>query len=466
MQDTSKTASQKAKLSAAEIEMALVRWLHSGEVLTSHIESFRKFPVKFHVVRELAGSGSRLFAIEGGVATQVIKSRAAGILFNYLIGLPKKARDYKLTQKKCCDIIESLMACEEHSDTPPKLVGFKSDPEPVQHRLAFDPVDTTLNQLEVAAPYFYSLLSRMGNREAFMARLGSLYDPTADRKQVVWIYGPPDCGKSRLEVLMKKMVGRYLPLNSYALKNPDKYIPVIIGRRLAVVQEAPPDFIRSDEFKALTGDDYHYCNPKYQQPYDAKINTMFFFMSNNAPEIPSDEALKIRLIACKMTAVAATEMIPSHELDRKMEEELPAIVGCALRIYEGYRQTGRIYHDMGVLEEAIDDFESEYDDILNTYFVFDENASILANTFRTTLEENNVRNPKLQHAVITTLRNRYGIKKTRVTNENYSDGSPRRVWKYEGIRVRDDLEKPHVKKEKSENGSVTDLRNYRDLRPN
>lgn len=251
----------------------------------------------------------------------------------------------------------------------PKAVAFKSDPELTMNRLPYDPSPCTDAELPVLAPTFHSMLSRIDtNRTALVQRIGSIFDLKADRKQAVWLYGDADAGKSTFQWLLLKLAGpkpvctlsKDLLQSRFCLQN-------LVGRRIALVPEAGSWFIRQDKFKALTGDRIHPVEPKGKATYSANIESLFFFFSNERPEIINSAEFLNRIIDCHITAVPKHEMLSEIEIQSRLERELPWIIGYCKAEYEKLGQGNRIPVNQETLTSIAEEFQSSEYEFVEKY---------------------------------------------------------------------------------------------------
>jgi hypothetical protein len=283
----------------------------------------------------------------------------------------------------------------------PKCIGFKSDPELVMNRLSFDPKFEF--DYKEFCPTFFKLIenidkkqikidvevaddkqkTKISNSDALCMRIGSIYDLRADRKQAIWCYGEKDSGKSQIAWLVAELAGRANAAQLDGNWDKDGYgKAALIGKRVAVVGEAPSKFLRSDDFKSLTGDSIHMIREKYKGGYSAKINCLFFFSSNEEPKVPHDTALIERIITCHMSPPDAKDRIPEFEMRALLSAELPYIAGYCIERYNSIPVGTRIPCDKTDLLAVIDNYEGEYLDFLDHLFVFQEGAMMDAMDFQ------------------------------------------------------------------------------------
>ena len=262
----------------------------------------------------------------------------------------------------------------------PRSVRFKSEEGMCFHRLPFD-LQTVVEQPHgsMVFPAWQTILDRMTNSEAFAMRVASLFDPNASRRQIVWLSGPANCGKSVvLDAIAQLMGAAYTSLDPSSLGSQFWKAP-LVGKRLAVVNEATVKFLRTPSFKSVTGDDLHLINEKGKAQYTARIECLFFFASNDTPEVPGDDAIVSRIIDCRIAAVPPGDRRRAAEVRGELWKEMPEFLSWAWNVYEKrVGADGVIPADGGTLLEAVDDYEDEAKDFLYRHFVLAPGSHVLA----------------------------------------------------------------------------------------
>lgn len=314
----------------------------------------------------------------------------------------------------------------------PKMVGFKSDPEIVFNRLPNDPEKIeTYEDLKKAAPVFTKLLDQMTNREAFLARIGSLFDIDADRKQAFWIDGIQDSGKSIIqEFIFLVMPGSVISLGNDDFKSPH-WREIAVGKRVIVIEEAASKFIRSDMFKAATGDDWKLINPKNKAHFLAKLPVMFFMFSNEQPKIPNDDSLKIRIVNCRMQGLAEGDRRGRADVLADIKGEMYAILGYARHLYDKLPKGGRIPDDKATLEAAIAAYNGAYLDFIDANYVRGGDGDWVRHIdFQDAMVRWGIRDPQKQKECIAALQSHYGCGEARPRIETNDPSEPKRprVW--------------------------------------
>lgn len=435
----------KAKrLSSGRVESGLCKIL-AGKPDAFLKKAGGKFPHEFKVVRPPIGAPIILEIVENA-AKIVSDDFVAGYLRDYVEYLDHEFESFNVPFKTCKAAVQCWANKTVDLTELPKPVAFKSDPDLCMTRLDFDPLEP--QDLSVVAPMFASILSRVKtNREALCQRIGSIYEPNADRKQAVWISGPGDAGKSQIEWLLQVLSGGSFGI----LQDFDKsyWKAPIVGKRVGLVHEAPARFIRSDEFKSLTGDETHAINDKYSKVIVVKLSALIFFSSNQEPEIPHDDALISRIIDCRMESVPAAERVEEPFLRAKLMDELPYIAGHCLALYRKLSGYGRIPCETTALEDTIGRFESDYLDLLEHHFIADENEFVTRSRVREVVEERFGKDRAHQHHVKRILKNRLFCVEKKHSFQTSKSSVEKRLYVYFGIRERTQEEQQFGKKDET-----------------
>lgn len=440
---------KKSRLPKGQVEASLCNML-SG-IPDAHLRKLvGKFPHVFRVVRPPSGAPI-ILKIENNAAKILHEDYVAGYLREFVSYLGGKALAFNIPYSDCRAVIKSWSHQQADLEDLPKPVAFKSDPALCMTRLDFDPIDT--DNIELTAPMFASILSRVRtNRLALCQRIGSIYDFNADRKQAVWISGPGDAGKSQIEWLLQVLSGGSFGI----LQGFDKpfWKAAIVGKRVGLVHEAPAKFLRSDDFKSLTGDETHAVNDKFEKAVVVKLSALIFFSSNQEPEIPHDDALIARIIDCRMDPVPPGDRIEEPFLRAKLIEELPYIAGYCLAAYRRLGNHGRIPCEQAELQDTIGRYEADYLDLLEHHFIADPAAFVTRSRMREIVEERFGKDPRHQQHVKRVLKNRLFCVEKKHSFQTSKSSAEKRLYVYFGIRERTEDEQQFYKKQPTHSNVV------------
>lgn len=331
------------------------------------LKQFADFPHKFEVIRERAIDGPIIIEIKSNTAEIVDTDYIAGRLRHYVQYFFGKEKKWNVQLHVCKQFAHAWSIIYTHREKLPRAVGFLSDEELCLHRLPFDLQKVDRNLLNQHAPMFTDYLDRMTNADAFCARVGSIFDPRAHRKQAVWLRGEKDSGKSRLIEMLALLVGK----NSFAVLSPENlddkfWKSALVGKRLMLVEEADPKFIRSEKFKAITGSKLHTVRPVGGKPYQTTLEPIVFFATNNDADIPNDKAIFERLILCNIETLKK-QRYRDDEVLEKLKNELPFITGYCISKWNEVTPGYDIPCEREALQTMADSFEGHYLDFVENY---------------------------------------------------------------------------------------------------
>lgn len=431
--------------------------LLSGDPTAEFLAGAPRWPFTLKVVRPPSGGAPIILNInvEENTAEILTLKYAAGLLRSYTSGLCGDVWQYNVPFRVCKAVVESWSFQEKHLEELPKTVGFKSDPELCMKRLDFDPIPlASKDELATVAPIFAGMLTRIKNEDALCMRIGSLYDPSADRKQAVWIYGPGDSGKSDVAWLVQEMSGNATQISNADLKT-NFWKAALVGKRVGMVGEAGVDFIASDEFKAITGDDDHSINPKGAPIFHARIAIMLFFVSNVAPEIPYDPALMLRIIACKVDAIPADDRLPRKYVRERLRAEMPYIAGYCIARYASVGAGARLPTKEEDLKAIVDSYESRFLDFLEHSFIEGdpEVDFVMRERFYELMNMSGITYGVDQNRCKRVLFARMNCSEKRRRFETNATGEVKRLFVIEGIREREQEEKQFVARVRQGSGT-------------
>lgn len=400
------------------------------------------FPWKFETVRARKIDEPIILQIENNTAEVVSEKFVASLLRRYVRNLSGKQRKYNLTLSSLIDVVDEWKRLYIHRTELPRAVGFLSDKDLCLNRLPYDPIMIDRSELEKKAPIFSDYLSRMTNAEAFAARVGSIFDTTAHRKQALWLKGATNSGKSRLVEIICKMVGdSHVVMSGSTLE--EKYWKArVVGKRIMVVNETRANFLRTEDFKHITGDKIHMVREMHRDPYQCILEPILFFFSNHAPEVPNDDPLTERIIACDISVIPPERRLNESAVIAAIEPEFPYIAGYCIGEWNKVPAGREIPSSKEVLTKAVESYESSYLDFIANYLELQpEDRDFSKPRFYAQLthiqklmihaELRSHRDQSICKRVILSQR---GVSQTRMTPPDSEDA--KRVNCYVGLRIR------------------------------
>jgi hypothetical protein len=253
----------------------------------------------------------------------------------------------------------------------PKTIGFKSDTEYCFKRNDFDPWPKPTSYSDF--PTVALNLENMTNAKNFCERVGSLYDPKANRKQIIFMVGGGDGGKSTLLNILTMLAGGVENVATISKKVFDThgYAP-LLNKRVWIAEELNKSFFKNEKSKELTGGAPVLINQKNEPLFSAYLTGMLFCVSNDMPEFGDDSGLRNRLIICELDPIPHEKRLSEFETLRRMKQELPYFVRYCMDAYAKVGKDGSLIPDSTeCLESIIEENETEVSVIFEEYLEID-----------------------------------------------------------------------------------------------
>lgn len=367
----------KSKRSAAEIEKIWVdAMLGASRELDISFPKYAKCTRQHHDHDKL--SAPYFFRVENDVAQIVSGEDIAEEL--YRIGR-RITGSLQLTRKQAGDLQKAWIAVAPDVYWPTAF-AWKSQNGLTFQRLDFDPnPKVQIDQLAELAPLFYSTIRRIENSLALCQRIGSMMDPEASRKQVIWLFGAPDAGKSAIQAMLQNLIGKaHHAMMSVTGRRSPFWLSSLAGKRLVTESEADPAFLRTEEFRATTGDDVVQIEQKYQMPRMITLDAMFFFFSNHAPEVANLGEIRNRVIPCWIAPIPPGDRLDAKEVQRQLLDEREHVLSYCWNVYSQMR-TQTIEFDAARMDDAIESYEQDMISLFERFFLPDPGGHVTVAEF-------------------------------------------------------------------------------------
>lgn len=210
-------------------------------------------------------------------------------------------------------------------------------------------------------PHWNEILTRISDHKAFMAWTWSLFSGVCDTRQVCWIKGGGNDGKSTISNVYIKMLDSVAC--SFAQSNQNQFTgSKFFRKRLVSVPDVKNEKILENEFVfQVTGGDTIDIEFKGRDSFSSTVNAHFFMASNLSPAIDVySKAYKSRLLYFKIKPVKldskdSESFSDSHFLDNLYGEMYPFLAQCK-KVYESMDIKGA---RIPVSERMAKDIETE-----------------------------------------------------------------------------------------------------------
>ncbi len=279
--------------------------------------------------------------------------------------------DWYMTPKKAKDAVETWRAVAVPvSDAEIRFLRWADEEGYTWHRLPWK------RNMVGGIPTWDAMLARIGNCEAFVDWIGSLFYEDSDQQQYCYLHGKGADGKGAINRFMARVFG-----GAYCSKQPptpgDKFWSYgLISKRLVVFPDCNSrTFVTSGFFKSMTGGDPVTLEAKGQMSFTAKLSCKFLFLSNEKPSLSSEDSDRRRIIYCEMQE--REDKTPEPGFENKLWEEGGAFLALCLNWYdEKYKDRGQIKADMSVIDDHVDTIELKYSSVFDEHFCLsDDKAS-------------------------------------------------------------------------------------------
>lgn len=245
--------------------------------------------------------------------------------------------------------------------------------------LSWDPAIPAFKQfspsllVEGLTPKWDSLVTRMDYPEIFMSYVWSIFEPTNNGRQALWIYGKGHEGKSTAINALFDFIGReYVFTVGGNEAKGAHFFGSVFGKRVGAIMDCEnPWILNTSEIRNILGGDSVTINDKYAKPFTAKVHSKIFILSNKHPMIDYDDlSQRSRLLFIKMKE--RVDLKGSSTIQQELVDELPAFLFKCKKVYAAYCPTNsnlKVPEEMDIIienncsatdSENLDDFIDKY----------------------------------------------------------------------------------------------------------
>lgn len=176
-------------------------------------------------------------------------------------------------------------------------------------------------------PTWDEFLARLDHPAVFMAWVWSIFEPTNNIRQVLWLRGAGNDGKSSVQKAIEQVIGRDY---CYSMKPGDElqqwFQKNVFGKVLVNYADCRNQFlIANDNIKQLTGGDTTSIEGKGENSFTGKIYSKLLVTSNFHPKInPENQAQMSRLI--KIEVAPQVEAKKDSGFETRLQAEIYAFL--------------------------------------------------------------------------------------------------------------------------------------------
>jgi hypothetical protein len=237
-------------------------------------------------------------------------------------------------------VAKQWLRCVEPIAEDPIDVGIPGDNRPALCRIRI-PLD-----IERPTPAWDEFVNRLSDPEFFLGYIGSVLDVNSRSRQLLYIQGEGEDGKSTALTVLSRLLGRVvttldsLNINQFTAS-------FIYGHRLVVISEnRNPRLFMTAVVRQATSGDLTQIERKGAQAFSAVMRCKLIACGNDDPEITSGHADKSRLVLLRVSP-PTTRDDPSWE--PRLEAEGPAFLA---RCWQAYRRLSPHHGKIPVTEET------------------------------------------------------------------------------------------------------------------
>lgn len=200
------------------------------------------------------------------------------------------------------------------------------DEDPLQ--ISWEAEDYAYKKMDIGllepgeTPTWDEFTARLDYPGVFMAWVWSIFEPTNNIRQVLWLRGAGNDGKSSVQKAIEQVIGRDY---CYSMKPGDEvqqwFQKNVFGKVLVNYADCRNQFlIQNDNIKQLTGGDTTSIEGKGENSFTGKIYSKLLVTSNFHPKInPENQAQMTRLIKIEVSPQAEVKKDAGFELRLQAE---------------------------------------------------------------------------------------------------------------------------------------------------
>jgi hypothetical protein len=238
----------------------------------------------------------------------------------------------------------------------PSLLSWDLDEHTFHY---FDPA---ILKIVAPVPAWEEFLSRCTMPDIFLAWVGALFDPKNVGKQLMYLVGEGNDGKTTVaKALSTILEGHAAVIQECALGKPF-FFSGLYGKRLAILSDCmDPKIVGKSAIHLLTGGDPVSIEFKGAPPFQAPLNCKLLICSNKTPEIDDVENMRTRLLCMRVNATSlALRAVGDGDWLGRLLKEKDAFIARAWAAYQ-QRCPGQANIVLGEVErrEIMEESESE-----------------------------------------------------------------------------------------------------------
>jgi hypothetical protein len=353
---------------AKEKENPVVRYAAITAAINRAKESYLPpFPRKFYLINRSLDVKEIIEEFEDGVVRFVGEDAVIDAILCYCSNTlvdGKKYSGYLFDHAQA----KKAMLFWRSFTTPiamPKLLLEKSEKGLCFNRLPYNSENDVFK-----APLFQEFLSRCDNAKALMIFLGSLFFEDSDRQQYIWMWGQGGDGKGSLIKVLRAIFADQYHSEEGQHVSSRFWTHGLLDKRIVVFPDCNNYMLPlTGIFKMVTGEDPIRVEPKGRNSYTAELRCKVMVVSQQPPQISSQEAEFRRLILCQ---VQPPGVVLDFSYKDRLMREAPYIIGtCKAAYLDNLLRGGAIPVEREAMELLALEAEVKYETFFNEFLVED-----------------------------------------------------------------------------------------------
>lgn len=322
------------------------------------------------------------------------------------------------------------------------------DAEPV--RLSWDKSQVAFKQfdpallVEAECPTWDEFLARLDYPEIFMAWVWSLFQPDLKIRQIMWLHGGGNDGKTSVIGALREIFGaQYTASLSAGAEGKDWFFSDVYGKGFVTYADCQNQYLVSHiKIKNLTGGDPVQVEGKGIRAFSGRVRAHILVGSNHLPQInPVDESQVSRLIKLEVAPPAASKSKDSQFEARLLAEGFAFLNKCRA-VGAKYINSNGIQIDLpkelqdAILVDCVSDDHTMLEEFIDDRLQFGPGkvckVAQLGVALGMFLGEYNISSTKLKHymASLDSVTAKRGCKKERITYKG------NKIFAYTGFELK------------------------------
>ena len=278
----------------------------------------------------------------------------------------------------------------------PKLCSFVDDPEWSLCKVAIKPEKGSMHHIE-------EFLSRMNDPEAFAAWLYGIYSEKYKGRQILWLKGNGEDGKSTfMTAYCNALYGGIGPTSVAGtadwtqLKGNSTFIAEsFVDKRFVYIPDNGNPYLLSNELiKSLAnpGVDPVVINPKGFKAYSTYLENHCAVLSNPEPIVSDERSQVSRFLYVEVSERGTTNNVNiSEEFQKEMAAFLAYGEECYSRLCSDDYKILQSEDGQAAVEDRLYDFSEKYQIVFDAHFILDPQAELSNDEFITRLRSPEIR---------------------------------------------------------------------------